>query len=86
MLVKITYNYRCKWLAKLTQGGDIVKKTNKIREFRLKRNLKQIELAEKLNVTRYAVTQWETGRNLPRAEMLVQLSKILKCKIEDLIC
>lgn len=63
-----------------------MKKTNKIKEFRLKRNLKQIELADKLNVTRYAVTQWETGRTLPRAEILIKLSKILKCKIEDLIC
>lgn len=63
-----------------------MKKTNKIKEFRLKRNLKQIELADKLNVTRYAVTQWETGRTLLRAEILIKLSKILKCKIEDLIC
>lgn len=63
-----------------------MKKINRIKEFRLKNNLKQIELADKLNVTRYAVTQWETGRNLPRAEVLIQLSKIFKCKIEDLIC
>lgn len=63
-----------------------MRKENKIKAFRMKRNLKQVELANKLNVTRYAVAQWETGRNLPRAEILVQLSKILKCKIEDLIC
>ena len=63
-----------------------MKTTNKIKEFRLKRNLKQTDLANKLNVTRYAVAQWETGRSLPRAEILIQLSKIFKCKIDDLIC
>lgn len=62
-----------------------MKRTNKIKEFRLKHNLKQTDLANKLNVTRYAVAQWETGRSLPRAEILIQLSKIFKCKIDDLI-
>lgn len=64
----------------------MVKKTNKIKEFRIKHNLKQTDLANQLNVTRYAVAQWETDRTLPRAEILIQLSKIFKCKIDDLIC
>ena len=38
---------------------------NKIRELRLARGMRQIDLAEKLGVQRVTVTKWEAGTNTP---------------------
>lgn len=43
-----------------------------------------MQLAEKLGVTRTAITKWETGDSYPRAEMLPQIAKHLGCTIDDL--
>ena len=42
---------------------------------RNKGNLSQEELAEKVFVTRQAVSRWETGETIPNTETLKQLSK-----------
>ena len=39
-----------------------------IRELRTKAELSQDELAEKLFVTRQAVSRWETGETVPNTE------------------
>ena len=38
----------------------------------------QEQLSEALNMSRQAISHWETGRSLPDAEMLVKISKVLK--------
>ena len=45
---------------------------------RNKGNLSQEELAEKVFVTRQAVSRWETGETIPNTETLKQLSKIVR--------
>lgn len=57
---------------------------NNIKKLRLKQNLTQQELAKMLNVERVTITQWENGRNFPRAKLLPVLAKILKCNIIEL--
>lgn len=57
-----------------------------LKRFRLKRGLTQEELADILHVNRTTVTLWENGTNKPRANMLVKLSKVLRCKVDDLLC
>lgn len=59
---------------------------NGLKAIREKNHMTQAELAEKLNISRTTVTNWESGVNKPRADMLVTLSKLLHCKIEDLLC
>lgn len=54
-----------------------------IKTYRLKRGLTQSELAQLLGVKRSTVTAWELGNNSPRAAMLVKLSSILNCRIDD---
>ena len=49
----------------------------KIREYRMKANLSQGMLAEKLNVKQPSVSQWERGTSYPSAETAKKLSKIL---------
>lgn len=57
-----------------------------IKKMRVQRNMTQEELGEKLGVSRSTVTQWELGVNKPRADMLVKLSRLFNCSIDDLLC
>ena len=49
---------------------------NVILQLRTKKGLSQDELAEKLYVTRQAVSRWETGENLQNKENFKLLSKL----------
>ncbi len=42
------------------------------------------ELAKQLGVSRMTIWAWETGRTLPNANDLYQMSKILGVKMEEL--
>ncbi len=43
------------------------------KEEREKRNWSQNDLAEKLHVSRQSVSKWETGKNYPSIEIIIQL-------------
>lgn len=64
------------------QGSD---KVNKIKALRLAHNLRQIDLAVRLNITREAIAQWESGKTFPKRKTLYKLARILKCKPADLL-
>ena len=49
----------------------------RIREKREKRNLKQIDIANALNISSQAVSKWERGENAPDITILLSLAKIL---------
>lgn len=57
----------------------------KIKELRESKGLTQEALADKLGTKRSTVAMWETGKALPRAEMLKALSAELDCTIDDLL-
>lgn len=52
---------------------------------RKEKGLSQLELAEELNVTRQAVSRWETGAAVPMVDTLVQLSKLYGVTVDDLL-
>lgn len=56
-----------------------------IRELRIKKEMSQDELAEKLYVTRQAVSRWENGETTPNTETLKLLSKLFKVSINTLL-
>ena len=56
-----------------------------IYELRTKKNMSQSELAEKVFVTRQAVSRWETGDTTPNTETLMQLSKLFDVSINTLL-
>lgn len=56
-----------------------------IRRFRNEKNMTQQELAEKLNVTRQAVSGWENEKTQPDAETLGSIAEVLEVTLEDLI-
>lgn len=58
---------------------------NIIFELRTKNGLSQDDLAEKLHVTRQAVSRWETGETMPNTETLKLLSKLFDISINTLL-
>lgn len=58
---------------------------NVIFELRTKMGLSQEELAEKVFVTRQAVSRWETGDTVPNTETLKLLSKLFDVSINTLL-
>lgn len=58
---------------------------NVIFELRTKTGLSQGELAEKIYVTRQAVSRWENGETIPNTETLKLLSKLFDVSINTLL-
>ncbi len=58
---------------------------DKLKEARKNAGLSQTELAEKLCVSRQAVTKWETGKGIPDVENLKVLSQVLDVSIDYLL-
>ena len=54
-------------------------------ELRKKNGLSQDELAERVMVTRQAVSRWETGETIPNTETLKLLSKLFHVTINTLL-
>lgn len=58
---------------------------NRLKELRMKRKWTQGQLAEKMGVTRTAVVKWETGKANPTTEKLIELARIFKCRVDNLL-
>ena len=54
-------------------------------ELRMKKGLSQDELAEKVYVTRQAVSRWENGETIPNIETLKLLSQLFDVSINTLL-
>lgn len=59
---------------------------NNLRKKREEQKMTQEELGKALGVGRTTVTLWELGINKPRTDMLIKLSQVLNCSIEELLC
>ena len=57
----------------------------KIKECRKQAGFSQEQLAERLNVSRQAITKWETDAGLPDTENLKELSRIFGISIDYLL-
>ncbi len=55
-----------------------------IADRRKKNNLTQEQLAEKLNISKNAVSKWERGLNLPDVSIMQDLCKILNITLNEL--
>ncbi|MDO4314098.1 MAG: zinc ribbon domain-containing protein [Eubacteriales bacterium] len=56
-----------------------------LKNIRVKNNLTQDEMAEKLCVTRQAVSRWENGDSTPNIETLKQISIVFDVSINTLL-
>lgn len=59
--------------------------SEKLKEIRRSEGLSQEQLAEKIGVSRQAVTKWETGKGLPDIENMVVIADIFKITLDELV-
>ena len=57
----------------------------RLRDQRLLVGLSQSNVAEKLNISRQAISQWENGKSYPDIDNLNQLSEIYHISLDELI-
>ncbi len=58
---------------------------NKLLNLRKKNNLSQEELAEKLGISRQAISKWERGDASPDTDNLIQLSNLYRVSLDELL-
>ncbi len=58
----------------------------KLQELRKNKGLTQEELAEKLFVSRTAISKWESGRGYPSIDSLKERARYFSVTIDELIC
>lgn len=58
---------------------------DKLSKIRKEKNLSQEALAEKMGMSRQAISKWESGSSYPDMSTIIRLTKVLDCKLEDLI-
>ena len=56
-----------------------------IADCRKSKKMTQEQLSEKLNITSKAVSKWETGKCLPDASIMMDLSNILEITVTELL-
>ncbi len=57
----------------------------KIKELRLSHNLSQVELAQKLSVTKQTVSNWENNNIQPSIDMLVKIADCFSVSTDYLL-
>lgn len=58
---------------------------DKLKQYRIKEGLSQEQLAEKIGVSRQAITKWETKRGLPDVENMIILAELFKLTLDELV-
>lgn len=73
----------------LWKEGEVIVDTSKIsrylRETRLKNNLTQLNVAEKLNITPQAVSKWERCESMPDITLLPEIARMYNITVEDIL-
>jgi transcriptional regulator with XRE-family HTH domain len=59
--------------------------SERLKKEREKRNWSQNDLAEKIHVSRQSVSKWETGKNYPSIEVLINLSDLFQITVDELL-
>ena len=65
---------------------DFVEVGNKIAKKRKECKLSQEELADRLYITRQALSKWENGTSIPSIDSLLELCKIFSISFEEMLC
>ena len=58
---------------------------DRLKQIRTSQGLSQEQLAEKIGVSRQAITKWETKKGLPDIENMVILAEIFKVTLDELV-
>ena len=58
---------------------------DKLARMRKNNNLSQEQFADKMGVSRQAVSKWESGQSIPDMEKIMTMCKLLNCNLDDLL-
>ena len=58
---------------------------NKLASLRKQKGLSQLELAEAMNVSRQAVSMWESGATIPSIDNLVLLGRLYEVSVDEIL-
>ena len=64
---------------------DQIKIGKFIADCRKKKDMTQMQLAERMNVTDRAVSKWENGRSMPDSSIMLELCDVLGISVNDLL-
>ena len=64
---------------------DFVKVGERIAACRKRKGLSQEELAERLYVTRQAISKWENGTSVPSIDTLCEISQMFEISFEEIL-
>ncbi len=64
---------------------DFVKVGGRIADYRRRAGMSQEELAERLFVTRQALSKWENGISIPSIDTLCEISKMFSVSFEEIL-
>lgn len=64
---------------------DLIKTGAYIKKLRNEKNLTQEQLAEQFNVSRRTVSRWETGRNMPDLDILIEMADCFDVDLRELL-
>ena len=56
-----------------------------LKKMRKTKGMSQEELASKVNVSRQSISKWENGESYPEMNNIIELCKIFKCEINELV-
>lgn len=59
--------------------------SERLKKEREKKGWSQTELAEKIHISRQSVSKWETGKNYPSIEIIINLSDLFDITIDELL-
>ncbi|MBT2217525.1 helix-turn-helix domain-containing protein [Virgibacillus dakarensis] len=59
--------------------------SERLKKEREKRGWSQTDLAEKIHVSRQSVSKWETGKNYPSIEVIIDLSDLFGITVDELL-
>lgn len=62
-----------------------MKFSEKLKDLRKQKGISQEQLAEKIYVSRQAITKWESGNGLPDIENLIAISSLFNESLDSLL-
>jgi len=65
---------------------DTKKVGKQIQRLRAEHHMNQDALAEKLYVSRQAISLWESGKGMPSIDNLICLTEIFEVSFEEILC
>jgi transcriptional regulator with XRE-family HTH domain len=65
---------------------DLSRVGNRIAQLRNDLGLSQDQLAERLFVSRQAISAWELGKSAPSIDNVIELSRIFRVSFDDILC